>query len=270
MQSHTRAPAEDQDKFLLKSSDNCKAGKGPDIQRAGEEAAVANTAEDGRTSLKPSRASVAFVASEELEAVVRLCKHELAAGPEEKVKRSGPAYPGVYREGWQDYRDRVEPAGAAVVESVKRRQTAIRTNGGEQAVRAGERRTVSPPRRSLRSLTPEEDAEDSTSFHETFEKELVRRRRTRRRSASCSSRCCDSHGHSTHSATGASSRNSSSRSEKSSTRSERSSRSPSLEHIKQGAHIRYDPLLAIFPVQHSISPIAGCNSSQCRARTSLR
>lgn len=107
----------------------------------------------------------------------------------------------------------------------------------------------SPPRLRNRSTTPDE--EDSTSFHETYEREMVRRRRGRRRSASFSSRCCgplDSHGHSTHSVAGlttsASSRNSSSRSEKSSTRS---SRSPSLECVKQG-----------------------CPSSQCRARTSLR
>ena len=78
----------------------------------------------------------------------------------------------------------------------------------------------SPPRLRNRSTTPDE--EDSTSFHETYEREMVRRRRGRkypnkscfkkisfgsgrRRSASFSSRCCgplDSHGHSTHSVAG--------------------------------------------------------------------
>ena len=43
---------------------------------------------------------------------------------------------------------------------------------------------VSPPRRSLRSLTPDQD---SISFHESLGRELSRRRRSRRRSASCSS-----------------------------------------------------------------------------------
>ena len=118
---------------------------------------------------------------------------------------------------------------------------------------------VSPPRLRNRSTTPDE--EDSASFHETYEREMVRRRRGeeyslkcvsrqfpgRRRSASFSSRCCgplDS-GHSTHSATGASSRNSSSRSEKSSTRS---SRSPSLECVKQG-----EPFYCLFPA-HQYQP----------------
>ena len=104
---------------------------------------------------------------------------------------------------------------------------------------------VSPPRRSLRSLTPDDD---SISFHESLGRELSRRRRSRRRSGSCSSqgeeedepeqngllkrrsKRLDS-ANSTHSITGASSRNSSSKSEKSSSRS---SRSPSMEFIKQG------------------------------------
>ena len=104
---------------------------------------------------------------------------------------------------------------------------------------------VSPPRRSLRSLTPDQD---SISFHESLGQELSRRRRSRRRSASCSSACGEEESggggggggrrakrldsaNSTHSITGASSRNSSSKSEKSSSRS---SRSPSLEFNKRG------------------------------------
>ena len=86
---------------------------------------------------------------------------------------------------------------------------------------------VSPPRRSLRSLTPDDD---SISFHESLGRELSRRRWNRRRSASCSSRCREAEaGGRTNrldSANGASSRNSSSKSEKSSSRS---SRSPSVE-----------------------------------------
>ena len=99
------------------------------------------------------------------------------------------------------------------------------SSGGDSLV------SPAPAYTSVRSLTPE-DADESTSFHESFEKDFRRRRRTRQRSASCSSRCCDDQccridscqSHSTHSVTG------SSRSEKSSTRS---SRSPSIEHIKQ-------------------------------------
>ena len=103
------------------------------------------------------------------------------------------------------------------------------SSGGDSLV------SPAPAYTSLRSLTPE-DADESTSFHESFEKDFRRRRRTRQRSASCSSRCCGSdqccridscQSHSTHSVTG------SSRSEKSSTRS---SRSPSIEHIKQGQY----------------------------------
>ncbi len=102
---------------------------------------------------------------------------------------------------------------------------------------------VSPPRRSLRSLTPDDD---SISFHESLGRELTRRRRNRRRSGSCSSqgeeeeeeedgvkrrsKRLDS-ANSTHSITGASSRNSSSKS------SSRSSRSPSVEFIKQGNNL---------------------------------
>ena len=107
-----------------------------------------------------------------------------------------------------------------------------------------------PPRRSLRSLTPDDD---SISFHESLGRELDRRRRSRRRSASASSRCREpaegeadekpdgrrktrlgsaNSANSNQSMTGASSRNSSSKSEKSSSRS---SRSPSVDLNKKGA-----------------------------------
>jgi len=140
-------------------------------------------------------------------------------------------------------------------DTIRRRQEFIKPKEGEVwtdfksgLLSSGGDSAISPTTaayRSLRSLTPEE-ADESTSFHESFEKEYRRRRRVRQRSASCSSRCCENEhccrldscpSRSTQSVTG------SSRSEKSSTRS---SRSPSIEQIKQG-----------------------CNASKCRARTNI-
>jgi len=265
---HTRTPSGEQEKFGSKSLDSGRASQshGSRSQRSGEEI----NSEESRTP--KSRGSGSYTASEDL----RFCKHETGGSPDEKEKKHVSLYPlsRLSSQGrdlrdpddWGDSREKHERHTDK--DTIKRRhQEVTRPNGAE--IWANDRTElrgtiapsradsgVSPPHRSLRSITPE-DGDDSTSFHETFERELSRHRRSRRRSASCSSRCCESQGqgrcgrldsgHSTHSVTGASSRNSSSRSEKSSTRSERSSRSPSIEYIKQG-----------------------CNSSQCRARTSLR
>ena len=187
-----------------------------------------------------------------------ICKHELVSSPEEKDSRSTSvsAYPTmstmsqlekIIAKESAEFKAKYENKQSEKMETIKRRQETART--GEVWAEVKGRTSsfgdsaISPAYRSLRSLTPEEDPDDSTSFHESFEKELMRRRRIRRRSASCSSRCCESEGcrlesRSTHSVTGASSRNSSSRSEKSSTRS---SRSPSIEHIKQGQYILCGP-----------------------------
>jgi len=197
-----------------------------------------------------------------------VCKHEVvASSPEEKEGRGlgVTAYPTmsqlekIIAKESAEFKAKYESKQTEKIETIKRRGEVVREIGRSNVWAELKGRTsscgdsaLSPAYRSVRSLTPDE-ADDSTSFHESFEKELLRRRRTRRRSASCSSRCCESEGccrldsgqsRSTQSVTGASSRNSSSRSEKSSTRS---SRSASIEHIKQG-----------------------CNSSNCRARTSLR
>eukprot|EP00090_Calanus_glacialis_P025880 TRINITY_DN40615_c0_g1_i1.p1 TRINITY_DN40615_c0_g1~~TRINITY_DN40615_c0_g1_i1.p1 ORF type:complete len:605 (-),score=107.43 TRINITY_DN40615_c0_g1_i1:689-2503(-) len=270
---HTRTPSGEQEKFGSKSLDSGRASQshGSRSHRSGEEI----NSEESRTP--KSRGSGSFAASEDL----RFCKHESSGSPDDKEKKHVSLYPlsRLSSQGrdlhdpddWGDSRDKherhtdkdtikrrhqevVRPNGAEILSTdrTELRGTELRGTTGPSRADSG----VSPPHRSLRSITPD-DGDDSTSFHETFERELTRNRRSRRRSASCSSRCCESHGqgrcgrldsgHSTHSVTGASSRNSSSRSEKSSTRSERSSRSPSIEYIKQG-----------------------CNSSQCRARTSLR
>ena len=180
-----------------------------------------------------------------------VCKHDLVSSPEEKESRSQSVsvYPTmsqlekIIAKESAEFKAKYENKQSEKIETIKRRQDTART-GEVWAELKGRTSSfadsaISPAYRSLRSLTPEEDADDSTSFHESFEKELMRRRRIRRRSASCSSRCCESEhcrleSRSTHSVTGASSRNSSSRSEKSSTRS---SRSPSIEHIKQGWYI---------------------------------
>ena len=77
-----------------------------------------------------------------------------------------------------DCQEIVRPNGAS--ESWAEVKSGGLSSGGDSGL------SPAPAYRSLRSLTPE-DADDS--FHESFEKELIRRRR-RRRSASCSSRCC--------------------------------------------------------------------------------
>jgi hypothetical protein len=262
---HTRTPSGEQEKFGSKSLDSGRASQshGSRSHRSGEEI----NSEESRTP--KSRGSGSFAASEDL----RFCKHETSGSPDDKEKKHVSLYPlsRLSSQGrdlhdpddWGDSRDKHERHTDK--DTIKRRhQEVVRPNGAEiwssdrtelrgTELRGTELRGttapsradsgVSPPHRSLRSITPD-DGDDSTSFHETFERELTRNRRSRRRSASCSSRCCESHGqgrcgrldsgHSTHSVTGASSRNSSSRSEKSSTRSERSSRSPSIEYIKQG------------------------------------
>ena len=211
-----------------------------------------------------SRGSGSFVGSGTTTEDLRLCKHELTgSSPEEKrdnKRSSGTSIPSLSRiekvlgkdvsDEPIDFRALRQDIRQLEKETIRRRQEIVRPapNGGQEiwaelkssgVLSSGGDSVLSPAPayRSLRSLTPE-DADDS--FHETFEKELVRRRR-RRRSASCSSRCCESErccrgldsgqSRSTHSVTGASSRNSSSRSEKSSTRS---SRSPSIEQMKQG------------------------------------
>ena len=211
-----------------------------------------------------SRGSGSFVGSGTTTEDLRLCKHEsvVSSSPEEKrdKRSSGASIPSLSRiekvlgkdvsDEPIDFRALRQDIRQLEKETIRRRQEIVRPtpNGGGQEIWAELKSGVlssggdsvlspAPAYRSLRSLTPE-DADDS--FHETFEKELVRRRR-RRRSASCSSRCCESErccpgldsaqSRSTHSVTGASSRNSSSRSEKSSTRS---SRSPSIEQMKQG------------------------------------
>ena len=209
-----------------------------------------------------SRGSGSFVGSGTTTEDLRLCKHELvSSSPEEKrdKRSSGASIPSLSRiekvlgkdvsDEPIDFRALRQDIRQLEKETIRRRQEIVRPtpNGGQEiwaelksgVLSSGGDSVLSPAPayRSLRSLTPE-DADDS--FHETFEKELVRRRR-RRRSASCSSRCCESErccrgldsgqSRSTHSVTGASSRNSSSRSEKSSTRS---SRSPSIEQMKQG------------------------------------
>ena len=177
-----------------------------------------------------------------------LCKHDLVSSPDEKESRGQTVYPTmsqlekIIAKESAEFKAKYESKQTEKIETIKRRQEVTRGEVWAE-LKAGTSScagsALSPAYRSLRSLTPE-DADDSTSFHESFEKELLRRRRIRRRSASCSSRCCESdqccrldsgQSRSTHSVTGASSRNSSSRSEKSSTRS---SRSPSIEHIKQG------------------------------------
>ena len=221
------------------------------------------SSEESRTP--KSRGSGSFIGSgsgttDEL----RLCKHELvSSSPEDRdrdrEKRSSNIYPSMSRiekvlgkdvsDEPVDFRALRQDIRQLEKETIRRRQEIVRPNNGGEiwaelkggVLSSGGDSVLSPAPayRSLRSLTPD-DADDSTSFHESFEKELIRRRRTRRRSASCSSRCCESdqccrldsgQSRSTHSVTGASSRNSSSRSEKSSTRS---SRSPSIEKIKQG------------------------------------
>ena len=183
-----------------------------------------------------------------------VCKHELPSSPEEKEGRGlgVTVYPTmsqlekIIAKESAEFKAKYESKQSEKIETIKRRQEVVREIGRTTVWAELKGRTsscgdsaLSPAYRSVRSLTPEE-ADDSTSFHESFEKELLRRRRTRRRSASCSSRCCESEAccrldsgqsRSTQSVTGASSRNSSSRSEKSSTRS---SRSASIEHIKQG------------------------------------
>lgn len=222
---------------------------------------------DSRTP--KSRGSGSFVGSGAAEEL-RLFKHDLvSSSPEEKDKRSVNIYPSMSRiekvlgkdvsDEPIDFRALRQDIRQLERETIRRRQEIVRPNGGGEVwaelkggiLSSGRESALSPAPalgyRSLRSLTPE-DGDDSTSFHESFEKDLVRRRR-RRRSASCSSgRCCETprpvsgagqsrrgldsaQSRSTHSVTGASSRNSSSRSEKSSTRS---SRSPSIEHLKQG------------------------------------
>lgn len=262
---HVRTPSGDKtDKFgTIKHVDNGRTSSGAISSRghstshkSGEEF----SSEESRTP--KSRGSGSFIGSgsgttDEL----RLCKHELiSSSPEDRdrEKRSSNIYPSMSRiekvlgkdvsDEPVDFRALRQDIRQLEKETIRRRQEIVRPNGGEiwaelkgGVLSSGGDSVLSPAPayRSLRSLTPD-DADDSTSFHESFEKELIRRRRTRRRSASCSSRCCESdqccrldsgQSRSTHSVTGASSRNSSSRSEKSSTRS---SRSPSIEKIKQG------------------------------------
>ena len=202
-----------------------------------------------------------------------VCKHELPSSPEEKEGRGlgVAAYPTmsqlekIIAKESAEFKAKYESKQSEKIETIKRRQEVVREMGRTSVWAEMKGRTssscgdsaLSPAYRSVRSLTPEE-ADDSTSFHESFEKELLRRRR-RRRSASCSSRCCESEGccrldsgqsRSTQSVTGASSRNSSSRSEKSSTRS---SRSASIEHIKQGQSVSVSPhFLATKPQNHLV------------------
>ena len=286
---HTRTPSGEQEKFGSKSLDSGRASQshGSRSQRSGEEI----NSEESRTP--KSRGSGSYTASEDL----RFCKHETGGSPDEKEKKHVSLYPlsRLSSQGrdlrdpddWGDSREKHERHTDK--DTIKRRhQEVTRPNGAE--IWANDRTElrgtiapsradsgVSPPHRSLRSITPE-DGDDSTSFHETFERELSRHRRSRRRSASCSSRCCESQGqgrcgrldsgHSTHSVTGASSRNSSSRSEKSSTRSERSSRSPSIEYIKQGQYQHF-LFLPIHGFVFQVATLPSVALEQACARTVL-
>ena len=135
--------------------------------------------------------------------------------------------------------------------------------GGRSSIRDPHQQAASLPRRTLRSITPDNE---SISFHDSIGREISKRRRARRRSASVSSRGYEEtecerdrergssgggggggsggrqfskrldFAQSNQSIHAASSRNSSSKSEKSSSRS---SRSPSVEPIKKGNMLFY-------------------------------
>ena len=183
----------------------------------------------------------------------RSCRHSSTASAEEDKKDKATGKNNVFSDEadspkeWKTFRDK-DYHKIRNVEKISFNGAQIWRERGQNRGRlySGTDSGVSPPRRSLRSLTPDDD---SISFHESMGRELDRRRRSRRRSASCSSRCREpaeegeaegrrktrlgsaNSANSNHSITGASSRNSSSKSEKSSSRS---SRSPSLEFNKKG------------------------------------
>ena len=255
---HIRTPS-DVEKTSCKPSEVVRPTQGILLSRTNCEGNISRTQKTSVATSSTTTTATSDINSEERptsKSVVcaAVCKHELASSPEEKEGRGlgVAAYPTmsqlekIIAKESAEFKAKYESKQSEKIETIKRRQEVVREMGRASVWAELKGRTsscgdsaLSPAYRSVRSLTPEE-ADDSTSFHESFEKELLRRRRTRRRSASCSSRCCESEGccrldsgqsRSTQSVTGASSRNSSSRSEKSSTRS---SRSASIEHIKQG------------------------------------
>lgn len=251
---HIRTPS-DVEKTSCKPSEVVRPTQGILLSRSNCEG---NTLRNQKTSVTTNTTTTSTttsdINSEERPAAksvvcAAVCKHELPSSPEEKEGRGYPTMSQLEKiiaKESAEFKAKYESKQSEKIETIKRRQEVVREMGRTTVWAELKGRTsscgdsaLSPAYRSVRSLTPEE-ADDSTSFHESFEKELLRRRRTRRRSASCSSRCCESEAccrldsgqsRSTQSVTGASSRNSSSRSEKSSTRS---SRSASIEHIKQG------------------------------------
>ena len=153
---------------------------------------------------------------------------------------------------WKTFRDSKDSSSKPL------RNVETMHSNGAHVYRSGKGRTMSSrdtaaslPRRTLRSLTPDNE---SISFHDSIGREVTKRRRARRRSASVSSRCedteCERGGggngrerefskrldfaQSNQSIHATSSRNSSSKSEKSSSRS---SRSPSVELVRKGKKI---------------------------------
>ena len=282
---HARTPSSDKEKI-----DNGRISSAISSRFNKHKPSEEFSSEESRTP--KSRGSGSFVSSGIVEDE-RLCKLDgmvtSCSSPDEKDKRSPNIYPSVSRiervlgkdvsDEPIDFRALRQDIRQLEKETIRRRQEISKPgvdmwssqNKVGSGISSGFNSGMSPALayRSLRSLTPD-DGDDSTSFHESFEKELIHRRRRRQRSASCSSRCCESdqccrldscQSRSTHSVTGASSRNSSSRSDKSSTRS---SRSPSIELIKQGKTYLMDYFKIINPY------LKGCNSSHCRAKTSLR
>ena len=272
---HIRTPS-DLEKTSCKPGEVVRPPQGILLSRSNCEGNMVRSQKTSVTTTTTTSTTTSDMNSEERPATrsvvsASVCKHELPSSPEEKEGRGlgVAAYPTmsqlekIIAKESAEFKAKYESKQSEKIETIKRRQEVVREMGRASVWAEMKGRTssscgdsaLSPAYRSVRSLTPEE-ADDSTSFHESFEKELLRRRRTRRRSASCSSRCCESEGccrldsgqsRSTQSVTGASSRNSSSRSEKSSTRS---SRSASIEHIKQGQSVPTH-FLAGKPQNHS-------------------
>ena len=261
---HIRTPS-DVEKTSCKPSEVVRPTQGILLSRTNCEGNLSRTQKSSVATSTSTTTATSDINSEERPGPkVAVCKHELASSPEEKaVYPSMSQLERIIAKESAEFKAKYESKQTEKIETIKRRQEVVREigRGGVWAELKGRTSScgdsaLSPAYRSVRSLTPEE-ADDSTSFHESFEKELLRRRRTRRRSASCSSRCCESEGccrldsgqsRSTQSVTGASSRNSSSRSEKSSTRS---SRSASIEHIKQGMSQVSPHFLSTKPQNHS-------------------
>ena len=255
---HIRTPS-DVEKASCKPGEVVRPTQGILLSRTNCEGNLVRNQKTSVTTTTTTSTTTSDLNSEERPVTKSLvvCKHELASSPEEKEGRGldvSTTYPTmsqlekIIAKESAEFKAKYESKQTEKIETIKRRQEVVREMGRTSVWAELKGRTsscgdsaLSPAYRSVRSLTPEE-ADDSTSFHESFEKELRRRRRTRRRSASCSSRCCESEGccrlDSTQSVTGASSRNSSSRSEKSSTRS---SRSASIEHLKQGQYSLVQP-----------------------------